>query len=99
MPENEEERNSARASLIREAGLYEDVINAIKDAIGSGISTKTELIEEVRDTTSRPKTLVKAVLTQFTGPAVTGHLWTVVRGAHNTHSYPLNEGGVRKLVN
>ena len=51
VPADEEEQNSLRARLIRETELHCEVVDAIKESILSGASTKTLLIDRVREST------------------------------------------------
>ena len=90
VPADEEERNSARACLIRDAELHREVVDAIKQSILSGASTKTLLIDQVRQSTGESRSYIQAILTQFTGPADMGYLWRITKGKHNTHTYELN---------
>lgn len=90
VPADEEEQNSLRAGLIRETELHREVIDTIKESILSGASTKTLLIDQVRQKTSESKSHIQAILTQFTGPTDMGYLWRITKGKHNTHTYELN---------
>ena len=90
VPADEEERNSLRARLIRETELQREVVDAIKESIRSGASTKTVLIDQVRASAGESRAHIQAVLTQFTGPADMGYLWRITEGKHNTHTYELH---------
>ena len=62
VPADEEEQNSLRARLIRETELQREVVDAIKESIRSGASTKTVLIDQVRASAGESRAHIRPYL-------------------------------------
>lgn len=89
VPASEEEESDIRARLIRETEFHCVVVDAIREAINAGTTSKTALLQQVREVTGESRSHVDAVLTQFTGTSEMDGLWRVLRGKHNTHTFKL----------
>ena len=72
--EYEGEESDLQARLIRETEFYCVVLDAIREAINVGTTSKTSLLQQVREVTEA-KSRVEAVLTQYTGTAEMDGLW------------------------